>query len=78
MLAAAFATALSLAQRRLSTQVRHVRRRIANVEGVLEHHDGAREPITAETIRAPAERALELSATSVVVLACALVIARVT
>ncbi|MCY4087731.1 MAG: hypothetical protein OXG37_12845 [Actinomycetia bacterium] len=78
VLAAVFATGLSLAQRRLSTQVRHVRRRIAKVEGVLEHHDGACEPITAETLRAPAERALELLAVSVVVLACALVIVRVT
>ena len=76
--AAAFATGLSLAQRRLSTQVRDVRRRVVHVEGTIERSDGSREPITAESLRSTPERVLELLAVSIVVLACALVITRVT
>lgn len=76
--AAAFAIVLSLAQRRLSTQVRDVRRRVLHVEGTIERCDGTVEPITAESLKSTAERALELLTVSVVVLACALVIARVT
>ncbi len=42
-LAAAFAVLLSLAQRALSSHVRHVRRRVAAVRGELELRDGTRE-----------------------------------
>src|SRR5512133_2928212 len=45
LLGAAFAFALSLAQRRLSTPVRHLRRRVAAVHGELVGHDGAVEPL---------------------------------
>jgi len=48
LLAAAFAGFLSLAQRRLSTPVRTVRRRVASVSGTVELRDGRSEPITAE------------------------------
>ncbi len=74
--AAGFAFCLSLAQRRLSTQVRDVRRRVAHVSGRLERRDGGSEPVTAETLVAAEERALRLLTAAVVVLAVALVLAR--
>ena len=74
--AAAFALLTALAQRHLSTQVRHVRRRVARVSGVLERHDGEREAVTAATLTAAPERALGLLAASHVALALALVIMR--
>lgn len=73
VLAAAFAFLLSLAQRRLSTQVRDVRRRVTRVEGRLERRDGTGEPITTATLIEAEERALRLLAWAVVVLALALV-----
>ena len=77
VLAAAFATMLSLAQRYLSTQVRDVRRRIVDVEGTIEREDGSRETIAPELLRSAPERALGLLTASTVLLACALVIARI-
>jgi hypothetical protein len=76
VVAAAFAFLTSLAQRRLSTQVRHVRRRVASVTGILEHRDGATEPITPGTLIEAEERALRLLAAAHVVLGTALVIMR--
>jgi hypothetical protein len=76
LLAAAFATLLSLAQRLLSTQVRHVRRRVARVRGELELHDGSREPITAATLAAAPEAALKALAAATVALALALLVLR--
>ena len=73
LLAAAFAFLFSLAQRRLSTQVRDVRRRVARVEGRLERRDGTSEPVTTATLIEAEERALRLLAWAVVVLALALV-----
>jgi hypothetical protein len=61
LLAAAYATALSLAQRRLSTPVRNARRSLGTTVGT--------EPI---------ERALRAAAWATVLLACALVTARLT
>ncbi len=72
--AAAFAFALSLAQRRLSTQVRDVRRRVADVSGTIERSDGTAEAVTVETLIGAEERALRLLAASTVALAVALVI----
>jgi hypothetical protein len=74
--AAAFAFLLSLAQRRLSTQVRDVRRRVAEVSGRVERRDGRSEPVTVETLIGAEERALRLLAASTVTLAVALVIMR--
>ena len=71
--AAAFAFCLSLAQRRLSTQVRDVRRRVVSVDGRIERRDGTSEPVTAGTLIRAEERALQLMAASVVLLAAALV-----
>jgi hypothetical protein len=59
LLAAAYATALSLAQRRLSTPVRHARRELGTTEGLE-----------------PLERALRACTWAAVLLAAALVVAR--
>jgi hypothetical protein len=72
-LAAAFAFLTALAQRRLSTQVRDVRRRVAAVEGRLERRDGRTEPVTRDTLVRADERALALLALAHVVLAATLV-----
>ncbi len=78
VLAAAFATALALAQRQLSTSVRHLRRRVRSVRGDLEEVSGATSPITRESLTAPAERALQLLAVATIALAAALLVTRVT
>ncbi|MBA3733602.1 MAG: hypothetical protein H0W90_00135 [Actinobacteria bacterium] len=77
-LAAAFAALLSHAQRRLSTPVRLVRRRTRDVTGRIELLDGSSIPITADTLTAEAERALQVLSAAVVALALALVLLRVT
>jgi hypothetical protein len=61
VLVAAYATALSLAQRRLSTPVRHARRTLGRTEGTE-----------------PLEHALRAATVAAVLLACALVTARLT
>ncbi|MDP8911738.1 MAG: hypothetical protein M3M94_06715 [Actinomycetota bacterium] len=71
------AAALSLAQRRLSTQVRLVRRRVASVSGTIVRKDGRSEPIVAETLLAPPEAALRLMTLAAVALGAALVALRV-
>jgi hypothetical protein len=78
LLAAAFAALLSHAQRRLSTPVRLVRRRVQEVTGRIELVDGTFLPITRETLAADSERALQTLAAAVVCLAVALVLLRVT
>jgi hypothetical protein len=78
VLAAAFAALLSHAQRRLSTPVRLVRRRVQDVTGRIELVDGTSVPITRETLAADPERALQALAVAVVCLAIALVVLRVT
>jgi hypothetical protein len=77
LLAAAFAVLLSLAQRALSNQVRHVRRRVASVKGEVELRDGTREALDAERLIAAEERGLRLLAAASVVLAAALVAFRI-
>jgi hypothetical protein len=72
----AFACALSFAQRRLSTTVRDVRRRVTTVSGTLERGDGSSEPVTRETLAAAPEAALRALAVASVTLAVALVIMR--
>ena len=64
MIAAAWATVLSLAQRRLSTPVRRARRDVVAVTGELELADGDREAVTRETLVAAPEAALRLLALS--------------
>jgi hypothetical protein len=76
VLGAVFASALSLAQRYLSTQVRYVRRDVVAVSGSLEHGDGAAEPVTRETLIGAHERALRALAFACVSLAGALLALR--
>jgi hypothetical protein len=76
-LGGAFAFATSLVQRRLSTQVRDVRRRVTAVTGTIERRDGSSEAISAESLMGPEEAALRMLAAAMVVLAVALVMMRV-
>jgi hypothetical protein len=74
--ATGFAVALSLAQRRLSSQVRDLRRRTVSVSGRIERPDGRVEPITRGTITDVNEAALRAMAFASCALAAALVIMR--
>ena len=78
LFAAAFAALLSHAQRRLSTPVRLVRRRVREVDGRIVLHDGTSLQITPDLLTAESERALKAIAAAVVSLAVALVLLRVT
>jgi demethylmenaquinone methyltransferase / 2-methoxy-6-polyprenyl-1,4-benzoquinol methylase len=60
ILAAAAAALLSLAQRRLSTRARSIRRRTASVTGVIVYSDGSREPVDARALISAAEGALSI------------------
>jgi hypothetical protein len=73
---AVFAFASSLAQRRLSTQVRDVRRRVTKVAGTVERRDGTAQPLEAADLMAPAEAALRALTVAIVALAVGLVIMR--
>jgi hypothetical protein len=78
VIAAAAAALLSLAQRRLSTEVRTMRRRVARVEGTMTLRDGTTRPLTSEAlVRAP-EAALRALTAAVVALAASLVVVRFT
>jgi heme O synthase-like polyprenyltransferase len=77
LLVAAFAVLLSLAQRALSNHVRHVRRRVAAVDGALEFHDGSRQRLDVDVLIVAEERGLRLLAAASVVLAAALVAFRI-
>ncbi len=76
VLGAAFAVLLSLAQRVLSSHVRHVRRRVESVRGEIALRDGSREPIDARYLTSTAESGLRLLTAATVVLAAALVAVR--
>ncbi len=76
LVAAVFAAFLSLAQRRLSTQVRTMRRRVAAIHGTIELLDGGQEPVTVETLTTAPEAALRALTVAVVALAAALLILR--
>jgi heme O synthase-like polyprenyltransferase len=73
VLAALFAVVLSLAQRALSSHVRHVRRRVVAVRGELELADASRQPLDAGRLTAPAEAGLRLLSLATVLLAATLV-----
>jgi hypothetical protein len=60
----------------LSLPARHLRRHARSVEGAVERHDGTREPITAEYLRAPVEHALRALSYAVPLLAAAALLAR--
>jgi hypothetical protein len=77
ILAAVWATLLSLAQRRLSRIARRLRRETADVDGRLVLEDGSSEPLTRATLLDAPEAALRLLAAATVVLAAGLVALRV-
>ncbi len=74
--AAAWATTLSLAQRRLSTPVRRLRRDVVAVSGEIELADGHRERLGRELLVAAPESALRLLALATVLAAGMLVALR--
>jgi hypothetical protein len=76
VLVAAACTLLSVAQRRLSTPVRELRRRTAEIHGTQRLTTGATRPLDAETVAAPLEGALRALWVAVVVLAIGAVAAR--
>jgi hypothetical protein len=77
VLAVAGCFAMSLAQRRLSTPVRELRRRTVSVSGEQRLRDGRVVPLDAQALAAPLERALRACALAVTLLAAALVALRV-
>ncbi len=78
LLAAAGAFTLSLAQRRLSTPARFIRRRVTEVDGLASLPDGGAVPIDQQTLLAPLEGALRAMAWAVALLATALALASLT
>ena len=68
--------ALTLAQRRLSTPMRELRRRTTSVEGVQHLSDGRTVELNVELLTRPAEAALALISSGLVLLAAGLVVAR--
>jgi hypothetical protein len=73
---AAGCLALSVAQRRLSSPARELRRRTSSVSGVRRRRDGSGEEITLEGLLAPLDGALAALSAGVVLTACAAVAAR--
>ena len=73
---AVFAFASSLAQRRLSTQVREVRRRVTRVAGTVERSDGSVQHLEATDLMAVEESALRALTVAILAVAVALVIMR--
>ncbi len=76
VLIAAGATVLSVAQRRLSSPARELRRRTRAVEGVRTLADGRTEPLSIAGLLAPLDGALASLSLAMVLTACALVAAR--
>ena len=76
LLIAAGCYAMSVAQRRLSTPARELRRRTASVRGVRERSDGSHEQITLPALLAPLDGALAAMSAAIVVIAAALLGAR--
>ena len=74
--AAGYAFASSWAQRRLSTPVRLVRRRIIAVEGRMELDDGTMLPLDADAVASVPEAALKALAAATVLVAVALLLFR--
>jgi ubiquinone/menaquinone biosynthesis C-methylase UbiE len=73
---AAGAAFLSLAQRRLSTRVRAIRRRAVSVTGAVNFRDGTREPLDARSLIAAPEAGLRLLWPAIALLAIGLLAAR--
>ncbi|MSO94323.1 MAG: hypothetical protein EXQ81_00845 [Thermoleophilia bacterium] len=71
--AAGWATTLSLAQRRLSTPVRRVRRDVVGISGEMDLADGGREQVTRELLVTAPESALRLLSVATFLIAATLV-----
>jgi hypothetical protein len=78
LIAAAGALFLSLAQRRLSTPARLIRRRVASITGTAALRDGGTISIDQQRLLAPLEGALRAMTWGVVLTAAAFAIARLT
>jgi hypothetical protein len=76
VLIAAGCYAMSVAQRRLSTPARELRRRTVSVVGERERSDGQRERITLQSMLTPLDGALAAMSVAIVVVAVALLVAR--
>jgi hypothetical protein len=76
LLLAAGCYAMSVAQRRLSTAARELRRRTVSVSGVRERSDGSHEPISLAGMLSPLDGALAAMSAAIVVIAAALLGAR--
>ena len=74
--AAGYAFATSWAQRRLSTPVRLVRRRVIAVDGTIQLDDGSTQPLDADALAAVPEMALKALAAATVLIAVALLLFR--
>jgi len=73
---AAGAAFLSLAQRRLSTRVRAIRRKATSVSGEISYRDGTREPIDSRSLIAAPEAGLRLLWPAIALLALGVLLAR--
>jgi len=78
VLAAGAATALSIAQRHLSTPARLLRRQAVGATGTITLADGTEQPLDRTVLLAPLEGALHALSLAVVLLATALALARLT
>lgn len=76
VLAAGGATALSFAQRALSSPARQLRRRIETVHGTVSFLDGSRLPLDRDELLAPLERGLGAATIAIVLLAAGLAVNR--
>jgi hypothetical protein len=76
VLIAAGCMGMSVAQRRLSSQARELRRRTAAVSGTRTLRDGSTEPLSLGGLLAPLDGALAAMSLAIVLTACALVAAR--
>jgi hypothetical protein len=76
LLMAAGCTVLSVAQRRLSSPARELRRRTLAVSGTRTLRDGSSEPLTLGAVLAPLDGALAALSLAMVITACAVVASR--
>lgn len=76
VVAAGGATALSFAQRALSSPARQLRRRVEDVHGTVSFLDGSRSPLGRDDLLGPLERGLGAATIAVVLFAAGLALSR--